>query len=71
MLEACRGSTSQSGVFYLQQPTVIQFRVFSKRYKELIIVKKFIISLLCVKIYKRIFKYLFIILLTISSDTIG
>ena len=68
MLEACRGSTSQSGVFYLQQPTVIQF---SKRYKELIIVKKFIISLLCVKIYKRIFKYLFIILLTISSDTIG
>ena len=40
MLEACRGSTSQSGVFYLQQPTVIQFRVFSKRYKELIICQK-------------------------------
>jgi hypothetical protein len=25
MLEACRGSTSQSAVFYLQQPTVNQF----------------------------------------------
>jgi len=37
MLEARRGSTLQSGVFYLQQPTVIQF---SKRYKELIICQK-------------------------------
>lgn len=69
MLEACRGSTSQSGVFYLQKPK--QWFSLAKDIKELhLFVKSSLFHYFVSKLKKEYFKYLFIILLNISCDTL-